>query len=294
MKIYSQPTDIFKESGLAWAIEVWPTETGFDYQLREAFNTQRITDGLETAFPTEDNKYNLNNAYFQTDNSTVFYPITERVSVNLADFQSRADYSDHSAYVLTIELLEEFRERYVGLIPTGKLGQTYNIISSTIASKDHPFSAFKAAGGVRLLTLLVPFKESSLDDLILVASVTDPGLVKVNPPQEVIVETNTTPGNFPHLPKVYFRNNTASVSADGTVDLEFFLAHSDKTPITDRDATVFLKTQGGRLNKLEIKTTNGVGVVKFIPEYLTAGDRIKVSCGFKYFSGTDDCLVTIV
>ena len=100
---------------------------------------------------------------------------------------------------------------------------------------------------------------------------------------------------FPHNPVVVFDTATVNVSSDGTVDLPFHLQDPDTdTAITNIEADIYITTKGGRVNKMVIPTVNGRGVVKFIPEYLSAGDVIKVSCGFKYFSGLSDCFVTVV
>jgi hypothetical protein len=62
---------------------------------------------------------------------------------------------------------------------------------------------------------------------------------------------------------------------------------------TEHNAFVYLKTTAGVLNKQQVKTVGGKGKVRLIASHLEAGDIATVSCGFQYYSGTDDCVVTV-
>jgi hypothetical protein len=96
-----------------------------------------------------------------------------------------------------------------------------------------------------------------------------------------------------HMPKVWFKKNNATVKTNNFVDLEFYLGTASGSPITGHDATVYIKTTGGQLNKTQVRTINGEGKVRLFTNYLEDGDDVTVSCGFQYYSGTDDCAVTI-
>jgi hypothetical protein len=97
-----------------------------------------------------------------------------------------------------------------------------------------------------------------------------------------------------NMPKVAFKDKTATVDADGYVDLEFSLVTAKGLPLeTEHNAFVYLKTTAGVLNKQQVKTVGGKGKVRLIASHLEAGDIATVSCGFQYYSGTDDCVVTV-
>ena len=94
-------------------------------------------------------------------------------------------------------------------------------------------------------------------------------------------------------PKVWFNTKTATVTPDGYVDISFYLGDSSGTTITGHDADVYLDTTAGVLNKQKVTTQNGVGTVRLIASHLTSGEIAKVKCGFKFYTGTDDCVVTV-
>lgn len=171
-----------------------------------------------------------------------------------------------------------------------------NMYAVTMGSKMHPVDMLwhhtQAVG--RMISIIVPFANSPISDWSLVFKMPAPGLLKINSGEQTTIYAGGGRSFISTLyPGVKFKNSTATVTADGFVDLEFQLANPDGTLITDRDATVYLKTNAGMLNKQVVTTKNGVGTVRLIASHLTTDDVAKVSCGFKFFSGTDDCMVTV-
>jgi hypothetical protein len=133
------------------------------------------------------------------------------------------------------------------------------------------------------------------NDWHIILNVVDKNLVRVTPEQELITAADLESPAFPHNPRVVFDTTATTVSSTGTVDVAFHLYDPDSNSnITNVEADVYITAKGGRLNKTTVTTVNGVGTVTFVPEYLSAGDIIKISCGFKYFSGTSDCYITVV
>jgi hypothetical protein len=140
----------------------------------------------------------------------------------------------------------------------------------------------------------IPFKDSNYSDWHIIVSTLDACLVNVISNDEVTLDVDSV-GKFlsTTFGKVVFENETATVAPDGKVTLPFYLTNPDGTPTTTNNATVYFKTTGGMLNKQQVATENGVGTVAFIASHLDAGDSVKVSVGFKYFSGTSDCIITV-
>jgi hypothetical protein len=297
MKIITCPNEPFLNAKNLYAVELWITDYGFDYQLREAFPIEAVTDQLvEGAVPDTSNPRHLDNCLYKTEKSAVFGPITERIAVKFDDFRARPDFSDRAEYALAIDFLEEFNTKYNRASAISKEHQTFNVILATAPSKENPIDWFGRTVGNRFISIQVPLAGSPNDDWFIHTNLPDKDLLRVTPEQEildVIEKDPTNPQRF--LPIVKFNNTSASVAEDGTVDLAFQLINPiTNSNITTTETKVYLKTTGGRLSKQVVQTVSGAGTVKFIPEYLSAGDTIKVSCGFKYFSGTDDCLITVV
>lgn len=308
MKILVSPNDPISVANTFYAVDLFITDYGFDYQLREAIpKTQLVGQLNSSATPDPNSKHGLNKVVYTTGTIDVFEPITERVEVRFDDFRARADFHDYAAYVLPIKLLDGvwewardpatnhpwIKKDYLNDSGEHKI---YNATAVTLSSKLHPYAQYHKTSGGRVVAVHVPLKNSPNSDWHIHINVPSADLIRVTPDQEVFTTTTGFETSvFPHNPVVVFDTATVNVSTDGTVDLPFHLQDPQtNTSITDIEADIYITAKGGRLNKLVIPTVNGRGVVKFIPEYLSVGDTIKVSCGFKYFSGTSDCIVTVV
>ena len=299
MKIITCPNNPFLNVGNLYAVELWITDYGFDYQLREAYPISVVSDShlTEGAVADTSNPHHLDNCVYKTETLAVFDPITERVAVQFDDLRSRSDFSDRAEYVLPINFLEKFENRFnVKSSTTPKEQQFFNVIQSTSASKEHPVDWYGRTIGSKFISVQIPLANSSNDDWFINISLPNNELLKVSPEQQIVDVVEKDLSNPQKLlPAVKFNTTSASVAEDSTVDLLFQLIDPiTNSNITTTETKIYLKTTGGKLNKQVVQTVNGAGTVKFIPEYLSTGDSVKVSCGFKYFSGTDDCLITVV
>lgn len=170
----------------------------------------------------------------------------------------------------------------------------HNSIAQTSHSKMAPHVAQRLDGNGAMISINVPLADMPPSKWDIVFVVCEAGLLRLNS-ESPLKPISAVPGNYIQnvMPAVYFKQDTATADVDGVVDLEFYLGTAGKTPITDHDATVYVKTTGGFLNKTKIRTVDGKGKVKLITTHLESGDVIKVSAGFQYYSGTDDCVVTV-
>lgn len=309
MKILVYPNPPIATSPTFYAVDLFITDYGFDYQLREAVTLASLTSvTLESgAVADPSSKHDLSKAEYQTETVAVFGPITERIAVKFDEFRAREDFHDYAAYVLPIKLLDGvwdwakdpkanhpwIRKEILGFTERNSV---YNITAATMSSKRRTYAAYNAVNGGRVISLQIPLKNSGNNDWQIEINVPSQDLLRVDPSQSVIVNDGTLSTKpFAHHPYPKFDVETATVSATGTVDISFKLYDPDSNAtITDISTDIYVTSKGGRLNKSVVTTVNGVGTVTFIPEYLAVGDIIKVSCGFKYFSGTSDCLVTVV
>ena len=297
MKIITCPNNPFLDDNKLYAIELWVTDYGFDYQFRQAFTIASLTLPLpEGAMPDTANPQHLDNCAYKTEKVAVFGPITERIAVKFNDFRARSDFADSAEYALPIDFLDDFNLKFnFRSRNISKDHQLFNIIQTSSASKESPIDLYGRTVGSKFISIQVPFESSPNEDWFIHLNLPDKELLKVSPESQIIDVDGRGLVTHQFLPIVKFNNTTASVAEDGTVDLSFQLFDPiTNSNITTTETKVYLKTTGGRLSKQVVQTVGGAGTVKFIPEYLSASDTIKVSCGFKYFSGTGDCLITIV
>jgi hypothetical protein len=84
-----------------------------------------------------------------------------------------------------------------------------------------------------------------------------------------------------------------NVAATEEVNIEFRLETPDGDPIEDRDTEVYLESTAGYLVARRVRTAGGSGCTVFRPDGMATGDTAKIKVGFKYFSGTDDQLVSV-
>lgn len=297
MPILKNQNGPFFNEGKLYAVELWITDYGFDYQFREAHLIAKLNETIaEDAAVDTSNPTHVGNSEYCTETSAVFGPITDRVAVRFDSLRERTDFSDRASYSLPITFNGIFANRYDLSSPRlSKDQQLTNITAATAASKEHPIEWHGTMIGTTFITVQVPLTVSPNSDWIISVHLPDKDLLRVSPEQPMleIFEKTAVPNRY--LPLVKFVNNTATVTAEGTVDLAFYLFDPiSNSAITDKNTKVYLKTYSGRLSKQVVQTVNGAGTVKLIAEYLEAGDEVKVSCGFKYFSGTDDCLITVV
>jgi hypothetical protein len=311
-----------------FGLELAITETGITYTTRTAYKTAELQAHWAALATNSDVMPVYSKAptpdvepLWTTDTYSIYAPLTTGVpvqtvdtqTINFSDIQSLSDFSDHGLFLVYAPQSPQFiysgPPPVAGSFPHVEGGVAavpiHNAYSQTTASKLNPIQAAFIQNNVAMIAIAVPFADAPVDQWSIFVRVADKSLLKVTSGQELAPLVND--GNSPDpkignpfakavtskFNKVYFKSETATVTADGFVDLEFFLGDANGAPVTGHDATVYFKTTAGALNKQQATTQNGVGTVRLIATHLTAGDTAKVSCGFKYVSGTDDCVVTV-
>jgi len=229
------------------------------------------------------------------------------------DIKNNNDYSDHAQYdiyspgcLAVTTVFDEHRDKHSNDIMSysamtkaqtvsngisrGYMIPIHNSVAQTSHSRMKPHVHQRLTGNAPMISIMVPLADMDPTDWEIVFTVAEEGLLRVN---GNTVEPIPVGYLLNHMPKVWFKKNTATVNTNNFVDLEFYLGTASGSPITGHDATVYIKTTGGQLNKTQVRTVNGEGKVKLISNHLESGDVIKVSVGFQYYSGTDDCIVTV-
>jgi hypothetical protein len=84
-----------------------------------------------------------------------------------------------------------------------------------------------------------------------------------------------------------------STESDDGLIVSFRLEESDGQPITHHDAEVYLDSTAGFLRDRRVMTVDGAGSTVFKTDGMSSGTQVKIKVGFKYFSGTDDLLVSV-
>jgi len=144
-----------------------------------------------------------------------------------------------------------------------------------------------------LLCVLVPFSTSPIDEWAIVVSSKNSALIQATGD----LHTQSAPGldaackSF--FPLIRFDAHSVRTNAAGESILNFLVTEASGAPITTRECEVYLETTAGTLTQRRVITSSGRGSVMFYADRLPAGSIAKVKCGFKYFSGTDDCHVSV-
>jgi len=226
----------------------------------------------------------------------------ESQTINFSDIQGLSDFSDHGIFMLyspdSPSYVSPIRPTAPSSVPAGKTSirvPLHNGYALTTGSKMSPFVHSAFNNNIAMIAICVPFASAPVDQWSIVFNVKDSSLFKLTSGQATTPMQGNSVGKFTKslLPKVWFTNKTMTVTADGFVDVPFYLGDSTGNPITQSDATVYLKTTAGQLNKQQVTTINGQGTVRLIASHLVSGETATISCGFKLFSGTDDCVVTV-
>lgn len=207
--------------------------------------------------------------------------------IDLNIFKNMPDFHDHSAFCIY---------RPVGIRAdwvSAAHKQPVNLFAMTVGSKmSGPQFHDNVSGLHPLMNILVPFKNSPLSDWHIGVNTFSPDLVTTHGDLEKEECSGLDVVRNTHLPKVWFSSKSVPCQKEQSISVDFFIGDSDGNPIQG-DAEVFLDVTGGSLNKYRAQTVNGTGSVTFRALDLEAGDVVKIKCGFKYFTGTDDCLVSI-
>ncbi len=217
-------------------------------------------------------------------------PVYQR-TINLEALRQHPEFGDHASFMLyapvgIVERLEVNRALFT---------QTPNLYAMTLASKTDAQAYHATVIQCHPLGhILVPLRSSPTSEWTIGFNVFDPVLIKGTGGIVVVPSTTLAVVRDETLPVVRFMvGEAAVVPAGGELTVNFRLETADGAPITCREAEVYLESTAGYLVARRVQTVNGEGSTTFRPDGLSPGERVKIKCGFKYFSGTDDYVVTV-
>lgn len=218
-------------------------------------------------------------------------PIYQR-TIDLQSLKQHPEFSDHASFMLYAPV--GVMERYT--TPDGFFTQTPNLYVATLASKmDAQAYHASVLQSHPVGHILVPFKNSPIEDWTLGFNVFSPELVKASKNIKVTPAITLALVRDETLPVVRFiGSRSVDVSTTGDVPVNFQLETPEGVPITDRDAEIYLESTAGYLVARRITTVNGAGSTTFRPDGMVSGNTAKIKAGFKFFSGTDDLVVSVL
>lgn len=207
-------------------------------------------------------------------------------SLDLETLKSHAEFGDHASFMLYAPkgwASEGARESLFDHTP--------NLYVATLASKmDAQAYHATVVQAHPIGHILVPFKTSELTDWVLGFNVFDPELVKTEGDLDTEPCVTLALARMESLPVVRF---TPSVESDEGLIVNFRLEEPDGQPITHHEAEIYLDSTAGFLRDRRVMTVEGAGSTVFKTDGLSSGAEVKIKVGFKYFSGTDDLVVSV-
>jgi hypothetical protein len=121
-------------------------------------------------------------------------------------------------------------------------------------------------------------------------NVFDPVLVKTQGDIDAEPCVTLALARMESLPVVRF---TPSVESGEGLVVNFRLEEPDGQPVINHDAEIYLDSTAGFLRDRRVMTVDGAGSTVFKTDGLSSGTQVKIKVGFKYFSGTDDLVVSV-
>jgi hypothetical protein len=207
-------------------------------------------------------------------------------TLDLQTLKALAEFGDHASFMLYApkgwasegareSLFEHTPNLYVATLASKMDAQAYH---ATVVQA-HPIGH-----------ILVPFKTSELTDWLLGFNVFDPVLVKTQGDIDAEPCVTLALARMESLPVVRFMPSTES---DEGLIVNFRLEEPDGHPVTNHDAEIYLDSTAGFLRDRRVMTVDGAGSTVFKTDGLSSGTQVKIKVGFKYFSGTDDLVVSV-
>jgi hypothetical protein len=214
--------------------------------------------------------------------------------VSLEALRSRPDFGDHALFTI----YDQVCTNSTGVNPN-VFQNVSNLYAATIATKMDAGTYHSSVLQLfPMAAIYVPFADSPISDWAIAVNcgpedgemneiTLGDGLERLDG-----VSIPTT-GELLVFPVVKFSGSSAVIAPNNEVQVDFHLEAADGSAITSTDADVYLDTIGGYLTKKRVRTSGGQGSVVLRAEGLQSGDVVKIKCGFKHFSGTDDFMVTV-
>ena len=211
-------------------------------------------------------------------------------TINLIDLQNDPRFGDHALFLISDKAGPSSAN-----VNSYTLDAITNIYSITSENKvDLPtynriIQQFYPIGAI-----LVPFATSNINEWAICLQSSNTETISVSSDFTVIKANAIKEAADIFFPVVKFNTQNTSIQPNGTLQIDFNIVQADGTPITDKNAEIYLDCTAGYLNKKRVMTSNGQGSVIYRADGLTTGDKVKIKCGFKYFSGTDDLYINVV
>lgn len=291
-----------------FAIDFSVTGTTLTYQVRRCYPTsvrtshgavEQIENGMAMHGPIAPEHADPKDIVYSKDGWDVYGAVAEPVTIYLNNLHEHADFADCSAFNffwdydwLRLKALPTYSE-----VGSYRMLQEVQLFNGLAMSRESRFTQRQCATLLLhtkpLGAIIVPFKDSPIEDWTLVFNMLDPSLCRdlnggvVQP----VISLDTARDDL--FPLVVFEKPTVSVSPGGEVVLQISLQDSEGRQLTN-SAEIFFESSGGYLPKTRTAVVNGRGQIKVVASHLEPGDTFKVKAGFKYFSGVSDCLMRVV
>jgi hypothetical protein len=268
-----------------FALDVVLTGTVLSFQIRPVMQRSFVGDPQEE----DANGYKFFDQSLITEwrgDWGVFEDGAYERTLDLQTLKSHVEFGDHASFMLYApkgwasegvleSLFDHTPNLYVATLASKMDAQAYH---ATVVQA-HPIGH-----------ILVPFKTSELTDWLLGFNVFDPVLVKTQGDIDAEPCVTLALARMESLPVVRFM---PSVETDEGLFVNFRLEEPDGQPITHHDAEVYLDSTAGFLRDRRVMTVDGAGSTVFKTDGLSSGTQVKIKVGFKYFSGTDDLVVSV-
>lgn len=215
-------------------------------------------------------------------------------TINLDTLRSRPDFGDHALFTIYDKVCMDGNN-----VCAPVFDNISNLYAATVATKMDPGAYHRSVLQLfPMAAIYVPFADSPISDWAIAINCgpEDSELNEITLGDGIKRQngvTIPTTGELIVFPVVKFDDASAVVAPNGEVQVTFHLEAADGSTITGIEADVYLDMTGGYLTKKRIRTSGGQGSVVFRAHGLQSGDVVKIKCGFKYFSGTDDFMVTV-
>jgi len=278
------------------------TDTGFKYQVNVAILTSsmdatkaNIESGNMVSIDYVNQKYANLTPILKTSNYNIYpNPNNTIVTVNFDDYRNSRDFSDHSIFfIYDSEIYPNNGTRFVD--PRLNLNPKFNTFAQTLTAKINNTHYSILSNEFKFITLNVPFASSINNDWLVGLNLSTNELLSVSDDITVVSNTINVLDDIANmLPKIYFSQNNVTCSTNSSVDIPFFIGDNNGNPIVGNDCDVYFESTGGLLPVTRVTTSNGQGLVKVATPFNSVGDQFKVKCGFKYFTGTDDCVINVI
>lgn len=270
------------------------------------FATHEVPPDANAVYNPEDVKHDI---HYRMDFYQVFAQDVDISTLSLYDHAVFAITADDQKDPIIIPAFDQSESEHKHDVHTNSY--VIDLLKSTYTAKISRNEYCKAYGKLIFGYLIVPFADSTTDEMIFVmnnevtanVSVTQSGFSEVLPDvgrdfwNQYLGHTGKVPRKpvndscMRFLPKIS-APDTLDVSINSTTDFTVQLVDFEGNVIPRAGVTIYLENTGGLLNLQRIVTdANGSATAKIsVGEHATA---FKVKTGFKYFSGMTDTIVNV-